>query len=119
MQGCAVQEKTSTPRQRGLSRPEMACLQVVYKLHLDMNSGPVVRVDVYATATGKIPFERWLDGLRDRVARAKVRVQIDRLSLGNFGTCRFLKGGLGELRVDWGPGYRVYFATLDRRSVLF
>jgi putative addiction module killer protein len=52
------------------------------------------------------------------VGRAKVRVQIDRLSLGNFGKCRFLKGGVGELKIAWGPAYRVYFATLNPKSVL-
>ena len=40
---------------------------------------------------------------KDRAARAKIRVQIDRLSLGNFGKCRFLKGGLAELKINWGP----------------
>ena len=69
----------------------------------------MTRGEIYATASGDVPFERWLDALADRTTRAKIRVQIDRLSLGNFGKCRFLKGGLGELRISWGPGYRVYF----------
>ncbi len=82
-----------------------------------MDWQPPIRIELYITG-GDCPFEDWLDGLRDRIGRAKVRVQIDRLSLGNFGKCRFLKGGVGELKIEWGPGYRVYFARLDPRSVL-
>ena len=44
--------------------------------------------------------------------------RIDRLSLGNFGDCRALRGGLSELRIDWGPGYRVYYALVGRACVL-
>ena len=51
---------------------------------------------MYVTAKGKAPFEGWIHGLRDRAGRARVRVQVDRLSLGNFGKCRFLNEGLGE-----------------------
>ena len=83
-----------------------------------MDPQPSIRIEIYVTAAGDAPFERWIDGLRDRMARAKVRVQIDRLSLGNFGKCRFLKGGLGELKIDWGPGYRVYFGMVDQKAVL-
>ena len=82
-----------------------------------MDWQPPIRIELYLKGAG-CPFEEWLDGLRDRAGRAKVRVQIDRLSLGNFGRCRFLKGGIGELKVDWGPGFRVYFATLNPSAVL-
>ena len=82
-----------------------------------MDWQPPIRIKLYLTRAG-IPFEQWLEGLRDRVGRAKVRVQIDRLSVGNFAKCRFLKGGVGELKVAWGPGYRVYFATLNPRAVI-
>jgi putative addiction module killer protein len=44
--------------------------------------------------------------------------RIDRLSLGNFGDCKALGGGLFELRIDWGPGYRVYYALIGRACVL-
>ncbi len=82
-----------------------------------MDWEPPIRIELYVTRGGS-PFEQWLEGLRDRVGRAKVRVQIDRLSVGNFAKCRFLKGGVGELKVAWGPGYRVYFAVLDKDAVL-
>lgn len=83
-----------------------------------MDSPPPVRIELYWTAARECPFVNWLDGLRDRVARAKIRVQIDRLTLGNFGKCRFLKNGVGELKVAWGPGYRVYFAMVAQKTVL-
>jgi putative addiction module killer protein len=55
-------------------------------------------------------FSEWLDKLRDERARAKIIVRVRRLSLGNFGDVKQVGEGVGELRVDYGPGYRVYFA---------
>ena len=54
-------------------------------------------------------FTHWIDRLRDRVARAKILVRIDRLAAGNAGDVRPVGDGLSELRIDHGPGYRVYF----------
>lgn len=54
-------------------------------------------------------FERWLLGLKDRLARLRVQARIDRLAAGNPGDVKPLREGLSELRIDYGPGYRVYF----------
>jgi putative addiction module killer protein len=54
-------------------------------------------------------FERWLRTLRDRTARTKVLVRIDRLATGNPGDVRPVGGGISEMRIDHGPGYRAYF----------
>ena len=54
-------------------------------------------------------FTDWIDRLRDRVARAKILVRIDRLAAGNAGDVRPVGDGISELRIDHGPGYRVYF----------
>lgn len=54
-------------------------------------------------------FARWFRTLRDRQARARIDARIRRLSLGNPGDTRFVGEGVRELRIDWGPGYRVYF----------
>ncbi len=49
---------------------------------------------------------------------AKILARIDRVSAGNFGDCKSLGLGLFELRIDWGPGYRVYYATVGKTCVL-
>lgn len=64
------------------------------------------------------PFWTWLKKLRDVQARARIRTRIDRLALGNFGDCRALDGGVFELKIDWGPGYRVYFGKVGQTVVL-
>ena len=54
-------------------------------------------------------FQHWLNGLKDRQARARVQARLDRLALGNPGDAKPLREGVSELRIDYGPGYRVYF----------
>jgi putative addiction module killer protein len=54
-------------------------------------------------------FAAWFRSLRDSRARARIQVRIDRLSLGNAGDARPVGEGVSELRIDYGPGYRIYF----------
>jgi putative addiction module killer protein len=72
----------------------------------------------YLTGSGRDVFGEWLAGLRDARTKAKIVARIDRLSAGNFGDCKALRGGLFELRINWGPGYRVYYALVGRACVL-
>jgi putative addiction module killer protein len=62
-------------------------------------------------------YAQWLDGLRDIHARAHVQVRVERLAAGNPGDVRPVREGVSELRIDYGPGYRVYF-TMRERTVL-
>ena len=73
---------------------------------------------VYATASGRTPFSEWLDSLKDLRAQGLITARLERLRLGNFGDCRAVGAGVSELRIDFGPGYRVYFAREGRIVVL-
>ena len=63
-------------------------------------------------------FVRWLTGLRDRRARARIQARIDRLALGNPGDVKPVGSGLSEMRIDYGPGYRVYFVERGTAVVI-
>lgn len=63
-------------------------------------------------------FARWLLGLRDIRARARIEARIDRLALGNPGDVKPVGGGVSELRIDYGPGYRVYFVRQGDRLII-
>jgi putative addiction module killer protein len=72
----------------------------------------------YVNRSGVDVVGNWLASLEDLKARARIAVRLDRLSLGSFGDCKVLREGVSELRIDWGPGYRVYYAMLGRTCVL-
>lgn len=75
------------------------------------------RIEVYQAADGRQPCTDWLRGLKDKQARSRIRVRIARLQLGNLGDCKSVGAGLLELRIDHGPGYRVYL-TRRRDSLV-
>lgn len=72
----------------------------------------------YVTTEGKDVFGEWLTSLPDKRAAAKVAVRINRLAAGNFGECKALREGVWELKIDYGPGYRVYYAKSGKTCVL-
>ena len=71
-------------------------------------------VEVHKTAV----YARWLDGLRDVRARARILVRVERLAAGNPGDVRPVGEGVSELRIDYGPGYRVYFKRQGRTIIV-
>lgn len=75
-------------------------------------------VRVYLTQDGKSPFETWLQKLRDTQARARIRLRLDRMRLGNLGDHKPVGEGVCELRIPYGPGYRVYFGREGQRVIL-
>lgn len=72
----------------------------------------------YVTESNQDPYQEWLDGLRDRSARVAIQRRVDRLVLGNFGDHKACRDGVWELRIDFGPGYRIYYARSGKEIVL-
>lgn len=72
----------------------------------------------YVAADGSEPFTDWLRELRDRSARARIETRLARVALGNFGDSKPVGEGVHELRIDHGPGYRVYYARHGLAVVL-
>lgn len=76
------------------------------------------RIVEYVATDGTTPFSAWLSRLSDLHAKAKILIRIKRAELGNVGPHRGVGGGVMELIIDTGPGYRVYCATAARALLL-
>lgn len=63
-------------------------------------------------------FQRWMDRLRDAVARTRILARLRRASMGNLGDWKAVGGGVAEMRVDHGPGYRIYFVRRGNRMIV-
>jgi putative addiction module killer protein len=72
----------------------------------------------YITPDGKNPFAEWLNSLRDLSAVVKIEQRLDRVRLGNLGNSKSVGEGVCELKIDFGPGYRVYFGQVGSTIVL-
>jgi putative addiction module killer protein len=72
----------------------------------------VVRIEKTAA------YAEWIDALKDQTGRARILMRVERLIAGNPGQCRHLTDGVSELKVDFGPGYRVYYAQRGTRLLL-
>ena len=66
-------------------------------------------INEYTDEQGRSPYAQWLNSLRDARAKAKVIMQVDKMELGLFGDVEPIGDGLSELRIHYGPGYRVYY----------
>lgn len=82
-----------------------------------MRSDPERKLVMLVQANDKCPVEEWIRGLRDKVTRLKIERQIDKLARG-LGLQKSL-GSVSELKIDLGPGYRVYYALLDQKRWSF
>jgi putative addiction module killer protein len=70
----------------------------------------VVLIEILLYREGRsVPFSEWLASLKDVRAVGFVRARLNRIRLGNFGDCKSVGGGVAELRIDYGPGYRIYY----------
>ena len=77
-------------------------------------------IEEYVAEDGTSPFAEWLEGLKDARARMRLLARLDRASLGNLGDWAALSDaeGIAELRDHYGPGYRIYFSFVGRRTIL-
>jgi putative addiction module killer protein len=73
---------------------------------------------VFRAPDGRVPFEEWLNNLRDKKAEARVLARLARVRQGNLGDCKPVGEGVSELRIDYGPGYRVYFGQQGHTLVV-
>ena len=72
----------------------------------------------YESPTGKIPFQKWLSNIKDLRTQTKVEIRLNRLIKGNYGDHSSLRNGVSELRIDYGPGYRIYFGEIKNELVV-
>ena len=77
-----------------------------------------MEVELYVAANRKVPFTEWLNSLKDIKARSKIRTRLDRVELGNLGDHKSVGDGVFELRVDFGPGYRIYFGRKGDKLII-
>ena len=75
-------------------------------------------IRLYRNTSGKSPFREWIRGLADIKAVDIINARLTRLRLGNFGDCKSVGDGVLELRVDFGPGYRIYFGRQGSQVVI-
>ncbi|HBK66172.1 MAG TPA: addiction module killer protein [Cyanobacteria bacterium UBA11166] len=72
----------------------------------------------YTTSNGRVPFTEWFYSLRNTTAQARIAARLERVELGNLGDYRSVGEGVCELKIDYGPGYRVYFGQVGSIMVL-
>lgn len=75
-------------------------------------------IEYYETVEGKQPFRDWFLSLQDKAARNKIDARIRRVELGNMGYCKSVGKDVIELKIDLGPGYRVYFGQTGNKLVI-
>ena len=77
-----------------------------------------MEIRIYTDTQDREPLTQWLEALKDIRARAQIRARLARLGAGNFGDCKPLRDGVQELKIDYGPGYRVYLSRQGPELVL-
>ena len=96
-------------------------IALLYKLAIECDKIMEVQpreIRRYTTAEGRAPFTEWLDSLRDRNVRVRIKSRLDRVEEGNLGDFKSVGEGVFELRINYGPGYRVYFGQVGLTIVV-
>lgn len=76
------------------------------------------KVGLYVTASGKVPFVAWLESLKDIRAKAQIKKRLRRAELGNLGEYNSVGQGVYEMKIHFGPGYRLYFGMEGQQMIL-
>lgn len=76
------------------------------------------QIEIYCTADGKQPFISWLEFLKDKKFRYRIKERLDRVALGNMGDCKSIKQGISELRFNFGSGYRIYYGEENQKIII-
>jgi putative addiction module killer protein len=72
----------------------------------------------YHTGSGDNPFIEWLESIKDEIHRNRVKIRLDRVRLGNLGDHKAIDSGVSEFRLDFGPGYRIYYGEEGNKVIL-
>ncbi|WP_449417116.1 type II toxin-antitoxin system RelE/ParE family toxin [Phormidium nigroviride] len=75
-------------------------------------------IERYTTSEGRVPYDEWFNSLRDINAQAKIISRLNRIADGNLGDSRSVGEGVCELKINYGPGYRIYFGQIGSTIVL-
>lgn len=78
----------------------------------------IYELSIYKPHTGKAPFEKWLTSLKDKKTKQIIQARIDRAVFGNLGDIKGLGEDVFEFRIDYGPGFRVYFSIQGQKILL-
>ena len=76
------------------------------------------QINEYINEKGVSPYSVWLEGIKDKKTRAKIIARVDRIALNNFGDTKSVGKGVSELRLNFGAGYRVYYAQSGKQVYL-
>lgn len=81
-------------------------------------NGHSIEIQYYRSPNGRQPFTEWFESIRDKNTQNRIGKRLERLENGNFGDCQPVGGGVSELRLHFGPGYRIYFGQIGSTLVL-
>ncbi len=82
------------------------------------NNARLREIQYYRASNGRQPFIEWFESIRDKNTQNRIDKRLERFEDGNFGDCRSVGRGVFELRLHFGPGYRIYFGQIDDRLIL-
>jgi len=80
--------------------------------------GQPIEIQYYSGPNGRQPYTEWFESIRDKKTRNRIDKRLAKLEDGNFGDYRSVGGGIFELRLHFGPGYRIYFRQIENTLVL-